>query len=666
MLNLKVALIGTPNVGKSTIYNALTKSNVHTGNWAGKTVEFSKGICSYENVLYEFYDLPGTYSLISKSREEQVATDFICFKDYDVALVVVDATSLEKGINLVIQTKELSKNVVVALNLMDEAQKLGIDIDIAKLEENLDCPVVGVSAKNKVGLTTLLKTLKEAKGKDYLILDYKALNESLKEVEKYIITSKINKRWIALRILENNSYYLEKFQELNYFTNKEDILKIQNELEIKDVSLEIVMQIMKNVRIVLKDVVKYPDTLNTKRLKIDKVLTSKIWGIPLMLLLLFFLFYLTISASNYPSDLLFKFFSSLEDNLINILEFIKFPSWLISLLVNGIYKTLYWVISVMLPPMLIFFPLFSFLEDLGVLPRIAFNLDNAFLKCQTCGKQALTMCMGIGCNAVGVTGARIIDSKRERLIAILTNAFMPCNGKFPTLIAISMMFLGGLSKSYGNLLCALILTLLIFIGIIITFIISYILSKTILKGLPSSFTLELPPFRMPKVFKTIFNSIKNKAIYVLIRAIKVAIPAGLIIWLLANLKINNNTLIVYFSNFLNPIGRLFGLDGVIILAFLLGFPANEIIVPSMLMGYLKTTSLIDIGAMEELKNVLIINGWNIKRAICFLMLMLFHYPCSTTLLTIKKETNSNYYTFLAFIIPLGVGLIICLLINLIF
>ena len=382
-----------------------------------------------------------------------------------------------------------------------------------------------------------------------------------------------------------------------------------------------------------------------------------------MLFMLFVLFYITIIGANYPSDILFNFFQSLEDNIINGLNFFHIPAVISDLLVNGVYKTLYWVISVMMPPMLIFFPLFSFLEDLGVLPRIAFNMDKAFSKCNACGKQALTMCMGIGCNAVGVTGARIIDSKRERIIAILTNVFMPCNGKFPTIIAIITMFMVGIKNMYGSLICALILTGFIFLGIVVTFLISYILSKTILKGEASSFTLELPPYRVPKILETIIDSVKNKAIFVLIRAIKVAIFAGFIIWIVANVNIKGLSIMEHLINFLNPIGLILGLDGVMILALILGFPANEIVVPVMLMGYLKTSTLTNFSNLEALKNILVINGWTIKTAICFIILMLFHYPCSTTMLTIKKETGSLYYTLVAFILPLLVGIILCLIIN---
>ncbi len=658
MRTINVALIGTPNVGKSTIYNTLTKNNVHTGNWSGKTVGVSRGECSYLDINYVFYDLPGTYSLISKSKEEVVATDFIVFNKFDVAVVVCDATSLDKGINLVLQTKEICKNVVVCINLIDEAKKKGIKIDYKLLEERLDSKVVGISARNNVGLDQLLETIKESKIKNYLNIDYGVLNDFIDEALLNINCDDYNKRWIALKILENNTYYINKFKEMNIL-NKSDI----NRGNI-DVNMEVAIKLCKKTREILKDVVTYKRLdYDIKERKIDRVLTSKIFGIPIMLIILFTCFYLTIIGANYPSSLMFSFFASLENKFISLFDFLFIPSIISDLLVNGVYKTLYWVVSVMLPPMLIFFPLFTFLEDLGVLPRIAFNMDRAFSKCRACGKQALTMCMGIGCNAVGVTGARIIDSKRERLIAILTNIFMPCNGKFPSLIAIITIFFVGLDKTYGAFFCALLLTIIIFLGIILTFLVSYILSKTILKGEPSSFTIELPPYRVPKLLDTIKYSVKNRAVFVLGRAIKVAVPAGVIIWVIANIKINNLPILNYLVNIFNPIGVLLGLDGIIVLALLLGFPANEIVLPIMLMGYLNTNTLIEMDNLYVLKDIFVNNGWTIKTALCFITMFMYRFPCSTTLLTIYKETNSKFYTLLSVLLPLIIGIILCLLIN---
>ena len=658
MKEIKVALVGTPNVGKSTIYNALTHNHEHTGNWAGKTVGVTKGECDYLDCKYIFYDLPGTYSLISKSKEEVVATDFIVFEDFDVAVVVSDATSLDKGINLVLQTKEICKNVVVCINLVDEAKKKGMTINYDLLEQRLGCRVVPTSARDKIGLEDLLDAISNSKPQKYLDISYGVLDEPIKELMTTIKTEKYNPKWIALKILEDNTYYIHKLKKLGFMipSYKIDI----------DVHLEVAIKLAREVKKILKEVITYQKDSYDKTRKIDRILTSKIWGIPIMLGILFICFYITIIGANYPSSLLFSFFSSLEEPLANLLEFISLPSGFIDLLVNGVYKTLYWVISVMMPPMLIFFPMFTFLEDLGVLPRIAFNMDRAFSKCRACGKQALTMCMGIGCNAVGVTGARIIDSKRERLIAILTNIFMPCNGKFPSLIAIITVFFVGLNKTYGTLLCALILTGFIALGITITFLVSYILSKTILKGEPSSFTLELPPYRVPKLWDTIKYSVRERAIFVLGRAVSVAIPAGVLIWIVANIEIQGIPILTYLVNFLDPVGLLLGLDGVILLALILGFPANEIVVPIMLMCYLNTSTLIDMDNLNVLKDILVSNGWTIKTALSFIILFMYRFPCSTTLLTIYRETNSKLYTFLSVVIPMSIGVLLCFFINYIF
>ena len=383
-----------------------------------------------------------------------------------------------------------------------------------------------------------------------------------------------------------------------------------------------------------------------------------------MILLLIFIFWLTISFANIPSDFLYSLFFNIEEKLITILKNIHIPITIINPLIYGVYRVLAWVISVMLPPMAIFFPLFTLLEDLGYLPRVAFNLDKIFKKCASCGKQALTMMMNFGCNAVGVIGARIIDSKRERLIAILTSNFIPCNGRFPILISIITMFL--IINNTNPFISSIFLTLIILLGIITTFIISKLLSKTLLKGENSSFTLELPPYRKPQITKVIIRSIFDRTIFVLKRAILISAPAGLIIWLMANITVGSNTLLNICTNALDPFAKTIGLDGVILMAFILGFPANEIVIPIVIMGYMSLGYITEFNNLNDLKKLFIDNGWTIKTAICTMIFTLMHWPCLTTVFTIKKETNSLKWTLISIILPALVGILLCFITSTIY
>ncbi|STA91569.1 ferrous iron transport protein B [Clostridium cochlearium] len=333
-------------------------------------------------------------------------------------------------------------------------------------------------------------------------------------------------------------------------------------------------------------------------------------------------------------------------------------------LILGVYRTLGWVISVMLPPMAIFFPLFTLLEDLGYLPRVAFNLDNFFKKACAHGKQALTMCMGFGCNAAGVIGCRIIDSPRERLIAIITNTFVPCNGRFPILISITMIFIASnFSGSFNGVIAALTVTLIIILGIIATLLSSKLLSKTLLKGEPSSFTLELPPYRKPKVGQILIRSILDRTLFVLGRAIVVAAPAGLILWFFANTYVGDNSILQICANFLNPFAKAIGMDGYILLAFILGLPANEIVIPIIIMSYMSAGALIEFQNLSTLRDLLIANGWTIVTAINVMIFTLMHFPCGTTLLTIRKETGSFKWTLVSFLLPTLFGIVVCFLVT---
>ncbi len=410
--------------------------------------------------------------------------------------------------------------------------------------------------------------------------------------------------------------------------------------------------------VIFYDDQKYMD----RQIAADRFLTGKITAIPTMALLLMVVLWLTIVGANYPSALLSKWLFSLQEPLINLFHFFKMPVWLVNPLVNGVYRVLAWVTAVMLPPMAIFFPLFTLLEDLGYLPRIAFNLDYCFKKCRACGKQALTMCMGFGCNAVGVTGCRIIDSPRERLIAILTNNFVPCNGRFPTLIAIiTMFFITGSTGILSSVYSAAILTLVILLGIFMTMVTSRFLSATFLKGIPSSFTLELPSYRLPQFGKVIVRSIFDRTLFVLGRAISVAAPAGLIIYIMANITFAGNTLLAHTAGFLDPFARLLGMDGVILMAFILGFPANEIVMPIAIMAYMAESTLIEAENLFALRALLVENGWTWLTAVCTMLFSLMHWPCSTTLISIKKETGGLKWTLLGFLLPTVCGMLLCFL-----
>ena len=671
---MKVGLIGNPNVGKSTIFNALTGMHQHTGNWPGKTVERCTGVKIYNGVKYEIEDLPGTYSLISHSKEEEVTRDFVYFDSYDALIIVCDACALERNLNLVMQVLEVTNKVIICVNLIDEAKKKKIVIDFDKLESILKVPVIPCIARKKVGINEILEKLNIVSyiKNDPLKISYDILENDIKCLYDIIPNTSIDKDIISLRLLVGDYNFLNSF-DFKFNTNlmvnshvKDKVNYVLNNLYKKGFNKDDIQTlIIECISFKCEEIASKVITYNKKNYDktdriVDKVLTGKISGSIVMLMLLFLVLWITISLSNYPSSVLYNLFFSFEKVLLNILSFLHIPKIIINALVYGVYRVLAWVVAVMLPPMAIFFPLFTILEDLGYLPRIAFSLDKTFKKCGSCGKQALTMVEGFGCNAVGVVGSRIIDSPRERLIAILTNAFIPCNGRFPLLISLISMFL-----ITSSLLSSLTLTLFILIGILITFLISKILSKTILKGIPSSFTLELPPYRMPQVGRVIIRSIFDRSLFVLKRAIIVSAPAGLIIWLFANIYIGDLSLLKICTNFLEPFGNLIGLDGVILMAFLLGFPANEIVIPIMIMGYMSLGYITDLNSASELKNLFVSNGWNCSTAICVMLFSIMHFPCMTTLLTIKKETGKFKWTFLSFLIPLIIGILVCLIVNMV-
>ena len=622
----RVALMGNHNVGKSTIFNGLTRLRQHTGNWAGVTVSCAVGQFSYGGQDFSAVDLPGIYSFDTRSAEEELTKDFILNEDYDFLLVVCDATCLERGLYLLSQAAGLLEHreeagpmpqAVLCVNLCDEAEKKGIRIDFKALERSLGIPVTPCCGRTVKGLLTLKKLLASLAASCPCACASCSLGSPYRR-----LPSAFSPKDLAAQAVTYTKEHYRKREE-----------------------------------------------------RLDRILTGPFTGTAVMVLLLLGIFWLTITGANYPSSMLWDLFFSLEPRLAEAALSIGLPQWFIDMAVFGVYRVVAWIVSVMLPPMAIFFPLFTLLEDLGYLPRAAFNMDGAFHKCSACGKQCLTMAMGLGCNAAGVVGCRIIDSPRERLIAILTNSLMPCNGRFPLLLTmIALLGAGGgvwaglpvESPVLSSLLTALVLTLFILAAILATLGASFLLSRTLLKGVPSSFTLELPPYRRPQPGKVIVRSIFDRTLFVLGRAVAVAAPAGLVIWLLANLTVGGESLLMHIAGFLDPLGALMGLDGIILMAFILGFPANEIVLPIILMAYLQSGVLAPMDDKTAILSLLSANGWTVKTAICMAVFSLFHWPCSTTCLTIKKETGSLKWTAVSILLPTGIGVLLCMLVNLVF
>jgi len=690
-----IALAGNPNTGKSTVFNALTGLRQHTGNWPGKTVTRAEGTFEHGGSRMKIVDLPGTYSLQAGSTDEEVARDFLLFGRPDVTVLVLDATRLERNLNLALQVLEVTDRVVVCLNLMDEARRHGIAVDPQALARELGVPVVAASARRREGIDELRRAIhdvatravrptpfriaRHAAGVEVLIDDVRA------EVER-AFPGLPNARWVALRLLNADERVEDAVRtgEIGELVDDasppadgaDSVLAAASAARWK-LGEDFHDRVTQAIYGAAEGIAARVQKTGLRRAKfdldrnLDRLLTDRRTGFPLMVGMLAVVFWLTISGANVPSHLLAD---ALIDGLHPVLKSfgsaVGMPWWLSGFLFDGVYLATAWVVSVMLPPMAIFFPLFTLLEDFGYLPRVAFNLDALFRRVGAHGKQALTMCMGYGCNAAGVVATRVIDSPRERLVAILTNNFSLCNGRWPTQILLATVFLGVLAPpALAGLFAAGAVVGVTLLGIVAMFASSWLLTRTVLRGEATSFSLELPPYRPPRILQTLYTSLVDRTLIVLWRAVVFAAPAGAAIWLLGNLRAGDVSLAHHLVHGLDPVGLLIGLNGVILLAYVVAIPANEIVIPTVLMLTVMTAGVTGVGAgagvMFELDDPAQVGellrgaGWTTLTGINVMLFSLLHNPCSTTIYTIWKETGSRRWTAVAVLLPLVLGFLVC-------
>lgn len=660
-----IALAGNPNVGKSTIFNALTGLRQHTGNWPGKTVGAALGQWPGEGEDWLLMDVPGAYSLRAQSAEEEAAMEALCFGGSQAVIAVCSAAALERNLNLIFQVMEITDQLVVCVNLLDEARNMGMEVDLSALQEFLQAPVIGACAREGKGLSDLRNAVERVltdsphpRSLTY-VPEIEAAATTLAAALAPALSGLVNPRFAALRLIEEDACFEKALRKRVQLSKEEEdaISAARNSLAGLDASALMVEAIYAESEACCKRCIQAAASNAEKASRADKIITHPLIGGLMMLSLLALVFFITLKGANLPSSWLSQGFSALEIWLNEGLSAIGTPDLIHRLLMDGIFSILSQVISVMLPPMAIFFPLFTLLEDSGYLPRVAFQLDGLFEKCHACGKQALTMCMGFGCNAVGVTGCRIIDSPRERMIALLTNNLTPCNGRFPLLIALGGLFFAGSDLKTAALLMGLIL-----FSFLCTLLLSRLLSMTLLRGAPSSYTLELPPYRRPQFAKVALRSLFDRTLIILGRAAGAAVMAGIVIFLLGEIHLGGASLQAHITRFLHPLGRLMGLDGVILTAFLLGMPANEIVLPMILLGYAAPGAEMALPAMGEFLRS---QGWTALTALNTMLFSLFHFPCLTTLITIRKETHSPFWTALSALLPTALGIGICILTTLI-
>ncbi len=702
-----VALAGNPNTGKSTVFNALTGLRQHTGNWPGKTVTRAEGTFKHQGSVVKLIDLPGTYSLQAGSADEEVARDFVLFGQADVTVIVVDATHLERNLNLVLQILEITDRVVVCLNLMDEARRRGISIDVAKLQDKLGVPVVPTSARRKEGIPDLVRAIHAVATEEIEPIPFRISSHPV-EVEEAVaqLAAPIqsaypdlpNSRWVALRLL-NADERVEEALRTGELGDADGAVadriggsRDEQQSNAVDAILTTASSLRWNLTPGFHDaltesifkaaerIVRHTAVSGVKRAKfdfdrrLDQLVTSRSFGFPIMLVILAVIFWITIAGANVPSAIIASFLlDTVHPALKNFATTTGMPWWLDGFLFDGVYLATAWVVSVMLPPMAIFFPLFTLLEDFGYLPRVAFNLDRMFQATGAHGKQALSMCMGFGCNAAGVVSTRIIDSPRERLIAIITNNFSLCNGRWPTQILIATIFIGAIAPpGWAGIVSATAVVGIAVFGVVAMFFASWLLSRTVLQGEATTFSLELPPYRPPRIFQTLYTSLIDRTAIILWRAVLFAVPAGAVIWLISNISIGGASIAEHTISLLDPLGMLLGLNGVILLAYIVAIPANEIVVPTILMLTVLTVGTTGVsegaGVMFELEStsamagLLSAGGWTLLTGVSLMLFSLLHNPCSTTIYTIYRETRSAKWTGVATLLPLAMGLVVCFLV----
>jgi len=702
--DILIALAGNPNVGKSTVFNALTGLRQHTGNWPGKTIVRAEGAFAHEGSRVKVVDLPGTYSLQAGSADEEVARDFVLFGRPDVTVVVVDATRLERNLNLTLQILDITDRVVVYLNLVDEARRHGIAIDPKKLEQRLGVPVVAGVARSRVGIGLLLDVAHqvatgERETSPYRVQQYAPAVEtavaSVAAAVDEVFPGVPNSRWVSHRLLNADDAVVEAVHSGELGQLHEDsegagtVVPVTDRQHVLDTAGRLRWDLPSDFHDTVAERIygaahEITDAVQMKGLKkagfdvdrmLDRVLTNRWSGFPLMLAILSAVFWLTIEGANVPSGLLAGLLiDTVHPWLHSLGAAVSMPWWMAGFLFDGLYLATAWVVAVMLPPMAIFFPVFTLLEDFGYLPRVAFNLDSLFRVAGAHGKQALTMCMGFGCNAAGVVATRIIDSPRERLIAIITNNFSLCNGRWPTQILVASIFIGAVAPAHlAGLVSAAAVVGIAVLGIGVMFVTSWLLSRTVLRGEATSFSLELPPYRPPRVLQTLYTSMIDRTLIVLWRAVVFALPAGAVIWLVSNVHVGGVSLAEHLVSALDPLGFVIGLNGVILLAYVVAIPANEIVIPTILMLTVLTAGtsgggagagvMFELDSADATGELLRGGGWTLLTAVNLMLFSLLHNPCSTTIYTIYRETRSAKWTTLSALLPVGMGATVCFLVT---